>query len=445
MNSMADNLNLMTNSQFSEYKKNVMLGGGTPGPCLVGGKGIELFDSDGKRYIDCTSQSWAMYLGFANDEIRETVNHHMVHMSHIHQGFHTPARYALAHKLASIAPKNLNRVSFSVGGGPSIEAAMKIALKNVDKAKTFITLWDAYHGTTFGVMAASWISGKPSGKYLGSRNFLGCINTNFLKTPNPYCYRCPFGKHYDSCGLQCAEHLRDTITHGAIGPVAGVIVEPIQASGGQILMPPGYLKRVREICDEFNTLLIYDEIQTYCRIGEFFAADYYDVEPDILVLGKGFGAGFPISAILVHDRLEGFEMSEVEELHTFANNSVSQVAALKQIEIIERDNILENTRNVGGYIASQLKELQKTYGEIGDIRQAGLHIGVELIEGSGAELDADKSKRIKSVAMEYGLILGTGGFRKHLIKIKPPLITTKEQADEIISRFDATLRHVLRG
>lgn len=445
MKALSERLDSLTKEQMSLYGKNVMLGGGTPGPCLVSGKGIELYDSDGKSYIDCTSQSWAMYLGFANEEIREAVYEHMTKMSHIHQGFDTPTRYLLAHKLASIAPKNLNRVSFTVGGGPAIEAAMKIALKNVSGAKHFITLMDAYHGTTLGTIGASWVSTKSAGKYLGASSFLSAVNTNFIRVSNPYCYRCPFGKESGKCGYECAAQLEDTIRRGSSGPVAGVILEPLQASGGQIPFPKEYLKKVRSICDEYGAVLIYDEIQTYCRIGEFFAADYYDVEPDVIVLGKGIGAGFPIAAIIIHDRLKGFEMAQAEELHTFANNSVSQLAALKQIEIIERDNLLENTREVGKYICEGLTKLKERFWQIGDIRQVGLHIGVEMVGDptSKVELDVERSKEIKERAMENGLILGTAGYKKNIFKVKPPLITTKDQADVILERFEKTLKQVL--
>lgn len=445
MDSLLERIYNLSDTEMKEYEKNVIIGGGTPGPCLERGKGVRVIDSRGKSYIDCTSQSWALYLGFANQEITETVYEHMQMMSHVHQRFQTKPRYALANKLASLAPKNLNRVSFTVGGGPAIEAAMKIALKNVKNSRNFICLWDSYHGTTLTVGGASWISTKSSGDYTGTLSFINGVSNNFVRVPNPYCYRCPCGQKCETCNIECAELLRQTIIKGVVGPVAGIIIEPIQASGGQIPAPRKYLKRVREICDEFGALLIYDEIQTYCRIGEFFAAGYYDVEPDIIVFGKGLGAGLPIAAIIIHDRLEGFSM-RAEELHTFANNSVSQVAALKLIDIIERDNLLENTRTMGKYISDSLSELSKDFHEIGDIRQAGLHIGVEIVEDpvSKKEIDEEKAKQIKATAMHKGLILGTGGFRKHIFKIKPALIVNKSEADEILDIFSETLKEVLR-
>ncbi|MCD9020262.1 aspartate aminotransferase family protein [Cohnella silvisoli] len=445
MDALLERVYSTTDEQMNQFERHVMVGGGSPGPRLVKGKGVRITDTNGKSYIDCTSQSWAMYLGYANEEITQAVYEQMSYFSHVHQGFHTMPRYHLAAKLASLAPKNLNRVSFTVGGGAAIEAAMKIAMKNNPGAKSFLTLWDAYHGSTLTTAGASWITTKASGQFTGMRNFLDNVNNNFIRIANPYCYRCPFGHHPENCATQCADMLRLTLEKGANGPVAGVIVEPIQASGGQIPLPKAYLQQIRKICDEFGALLIYDEIQTYCRIGEFFAAEHYEVEPDIIVLGKGLGAGFPIAAIIIHDRLKGFEM-HAEELHTFANNSVSQIAALKQIDIIERDNLLENTRRMGAYIADRLRELQLRYEEIGDIRQVGLHIGVEMIEDADSKLPLtlEKAVQIRNVGMENGIILGTGGYRKHLLKIKPALIVKQEEADELLNIFEATLRQVLR-
>ena len=433
----------LSKEDMEKYQANVMVGGGTPGPCIVGGKGVRIIDDNGKSYIDCTSQSWAMYLGFGNEEIRQVVYENMESMSHIHQGFHTKQRYSLAHKLATYAPKNLNRVSFTVGGGPAIEAAMKIALKNVPDSKMFCSLWGAYHGSTLTTAGASWISTKMGGEFTGQKNFIADLNTNFVRLPHPYCYRCPFNKKIESCGLECAEFSRTMIQNGVIGPLAGIIVEPVQASGGQIPMPKEYLQRMRQIADEFGALLIFDEIQTYLRIGDWYASNYYDVEPDIIVLGKALGAGFPIAAIIIHDRLKGFSLS-AEELHTFANNSVSQVAALKQIEIVERDDLLGNTNKMGKYLADKMLELQKKYPHIGDVRQVGLHIGVEMIDPkTGGNMETALAVKLRDVAIENGLILGTGGVNKGLLKFKPALIINAAEVDEVIDIFEATLKKVV--
>ncbi len=433
----------MTGAEIESARGHLMVGGGTPGPTLVKGKGVRVQDIDGNTYIDCTSQSWALYLGYANDEIREIICEHAQNLTHVHQGFNTLPRFYLANRLAQLAPAGLDRVSFTVGGGPAVESAMKIALRNRPGAKEFISLWDAYHGTVFGAASTSWIATQASGQFTGQKHFLPLLHT-VPRVPNPYCYRCPFGQEPGSCDLMCAEMLRFTIERGVNGPAAGLILEPIQASGGQIPFPKRYLERVREICDEFGVPLIFDEIQTYCRIGEWFAADYYGVTPDIIVLGKALGGGLPIAAIIIRDTLVGFSI-KAEDLHTFANNSLSQVAAIKQIEIIERDGVLENTRRIGSYIADRLMEFQEEFPEIGDIRAVGLHIGIEYVKDPKTkEPAADECVNIRSEGMNLGAIFGLAGVRKNVLKVKPPLIITQDEADEVLDVLYRAMRKVLR-
>ncbi len=433
----------MTAEDIAAAGKHLMVGGGTPGPVLVKGQGVRVQDSQGVSYIDCTSQSWAMYLGFANAEINRALGEHMQRMTHIHQGFGSLPRFYLARRLAELAPAGLERVSFTVGGGPAIEAAMKIALRNRPGAKEFVALWDGYHGTTFSAASASWIATHASGQLTGQSHFLPMLHT-IHRVPNPYCYRCYFGQSPEGCDLMCAEMLRLTLERGVNGPAAGLILEPLQASGGQIPFPLRYLQRVREICDAYGVPLIYDEIQTFCRIGQWFAATYYGVTPDILVLGKGLGAGLPLAAIIVCDPLEGFGPA-AEELHTFANNSLAQVAAIVQLEIIERDGILGNTRRVGAYLAEGLRRLQREFPEMGDIRAVGLHIGIEYVHPESGEPAAETSAAIRQQGMKLGALFGLGGARRQVLKIKPPLIITREEADEVLDILERAMRRVLRA
>ncbi len=215
-----------------------------------------------------------------------------------------------------------------VGGGPAVESAMKIALINRKGAKSFISLWDGYHGTTLGVINSSHMATPGSEGYFPQIVNLLPIVHDFIRVPNPYCYRCYFGQEPKSCDLTCARILELTIQKGVSGPVAGVIIEPVQGSGGQIIFPVRYLRKVREICDTYGIPLIFDEIQTFCRVGDWFASGVFKVEPDIIVLGKALGGGTPIAAIIINDKkLEGFEPTGMD-LHTFANNQISQAASL---------------------------------------------------------------------------------------------------------------------
>lgn len=443
MDSVLQKIYGLNKSEQAECAKHVMLGGGTRyGPLLVRGKGVRVYDPDGKDYIDCTSQSWAMYLGHANEEINRVVAEHMQSLSHVHQGFDTLPRFYLARKLAQLAPGDLKRVSFTVGGGLAIEAAMKIAYKNTQPSREFICLYDSYHGTTLGSMGASWISTRASGKLVGGSRFLG-LTRAFIRVPNPYCYRCPLGLKRENCSLACVQMLKLTLERGIAGNAAGIIIEPIQASGGQIILPREYLEAVRKVCDEFNVPLIFDEIQTFARTGRFFAAEYFGVTPDIIALGKGLGAGLPIAAIIISDKLHGFD-ADSEELHTFANSSVAQVAAAKQIELLE-NGVLENARRMGEHLGAHLEGMQREFPEIGDIRVAGLHIGVEFVrDRESKEPLLKEGKAIQSEGIKAGVIFGVGGVRSNVLKIKPPLIITKDECDEVLEKLRAAITRVLR-
>ena len=368
----------MSKEQMEAYSKNIMLGGGTRGgPVLEKGKGVRVWDTQGNDYIDCTSQSWALYLGYANDEINQVIKEHVENMTHIHQGFDTKARFYLANKLVSKAPKGMDRVSFTVGGGPAIEAAMKICVKNVQPSRDFVCLFDSYHGTTLGSMGASWISTKSNGKYMGGSNFLS-LTRPFIRIPNPNTYRNPFGVDTETYIDMCITMAREIFTRGIAGKPAGVIVETIQASAGQLILPKRYLVELRKLCDEFGTLLIFDEIQTFGRIGATFAANYFGVTPDIIVLGKGLGAGLPLAGIIISEKLKGFS-PDTEELHTFANPTLSMVTAAKQLAMFE-SGVLDNCNKMGNYIGDKIKSMMKDYPEIGDVRQLGMHIGVEFVK-----------------------------------------------------------------
>ncbi len=428
-----------------DYTRYLMVGGGHGGIILVGGKGTRVKDTTGKSYIDCTAQSWALYLGYANEELAETIGEAAKNLTQVHQGFHTRRRYYLAKKLAEIAPTNLNKIGFTVGGGPAVESAMKIALKNRKGAKNFISLWDGYHGTTLGVINSSHMATMGSGGYFPEIVNLLPIVHDFIRVPNPYCYRCYFGQEPKSCDLTCARMLELTIQKGVSGPVAGVIIEPLQGSGGQIIFPVRYLRKVRKICDKYSIPLIYDEIQTFCRVGDWFAASLFKVEPDIIVLGKALGGGTPIAAIIINnEKLEGFEPTGID-LHTFANNQISQAASLKLISIIERDNVLENVRKMGNYFRRGLEKLQKDYPEIGDIRQLGLHIGVEFVgHPETKEPLVNETIAIRKEGLKNGVIFGMASAHRNVLKIKPPLIINPKEADEVLGILEKCMKKVLR-
>lgn len=437
----------LTPEQRVEYSRHLMpcfkLSGGLP---LKGGEGIYLVDLDGKKYMDFTSEQFVCLLGFGNREVAEAIYEQALCMPMVAPLHQTDLRYSLYHKLASIAPPHLNRVSFTLGGGLAIESAMKIALKNVPGSRNFITLYGGYHGTTFGTADATFLSARGGEEEIANESFYHFVNQaqhHFIKTQRPYCYRCPFSKEPGKCSLECAQSLKDTLLYGASGPVAGVIIEPIQSGGGQIPLPKEYLKEVRRICDETGALLIFDEIQTFGRTGEFFAAQYYDVEPDIIAFAKGMGSGMPVGGILIHDRLTGFE-NLMEDMQTFQNNHLTYAAVMKTLEIMERDHLLENGARVGAYMTERLLAMQKEFVFIGDVRGPGLAIGVELVKDPVTKepFTEETMKEIFLWCVREGLFFQTA---HSVIKLKPPLIITMQQAKEAMDILERCFQNIKRN
>ena len=450
MDSVIEKIVNFKKDDIPEYEPYLMLGGGTPGVNLVKGQGVYVYDIDGNKYIDCTSQSWALHLGYNHPEINQAVKEQLDISVHFHTGFYTVPRYLLAKKIAELFPKKMNRVLFTIGGGVSIEAALKVAIINRPKAHNFISLYGGYHGTSFMTTGASLTGTFAYDKYLGGAS-LAHFAQNFIRVPAPYYFR----PYFEVCNRddveeidkKCLQSLEMQIKYGSTGPVCAMLMEPLQASGGQIIFSKNYLQGVRDICTKYGIILIWDCMQTaFGRVGDWSAANYYDVTPDIMVCGKSMGAGFPINCIVISDDIEGVKMDGID-LHTFGNNQVSQVAALKQIEIIERDNILENVRKVGAYIRDEIINMQKDCYQIGEVRGLGFHIGIDLVKDPDSrEADYEGCTLMRDRGFENGVIFGVGGSGKgkNVLKIKPPLITTKEQSDEILEKFEKTFKQVYK-
>jgi 4-aminobutyrate aminotransferase/4-aminobutyrate aminotransferase/(S)-3-amino-2-methylpropionate transaminase len=422
----------LTPEQIAELQQHIGYGAAWLGPVLVGGGGCRVTDIDGKSYLDCTAQAWTLALGYNHPEVIEAAVTQARTLAHVRAGFPTIPRLLLAKRLADLCPGRLNRVTNAPTGSLAVEAALKLAMINRPGAHRFITFYHAYHGSTLATMAASWMGTQTPGHFGPGVKFLPFMQ-NFVRVPNAYCYRCPRRASSPDCSPECAAPLRDTIQRGVDGPVAAVLLEPIQGNGGQIPFPAPFLREVRRLCDEFGILLIFDEIQTgFGRTGRMFAADLVGVTPDILVLSKSMGGGFPIAAVVADDRLKSFEPTG-EDVYTFGSNPIAQAAALKVIEILERDRIPEHVARVGAILTKGLLDLQAKYPQIGDVRGPGLFIGVEMVKDPESKEAAPvEARRIVEEAWNRGVILATASALPNVIKIKPPLIIQESEISLVL-------------
>jgi 4-aminobutyrate aminotransferase-like enzyme len=277
--------------------------------------------------------------------------------------------------------------------------------------------------------------------YEGSNQGLDSYLKRQMRVPQYYCYRCPLNLERETCGLACAELIDWSLERAHTHKPAGVIVETFQANGGMVPAPDGYMERVAQICKGREVPLIVDEVQgALCRCGPIFASENYDIEPDMIVLGKAIGGGFPVSATI--STPEYANLAEWEYGFTMSGHPVSCAAAIAMIEVMEEEDLPSHSKEMGAMIVTRLRELQEHSDIIGDVRGQGLMIGIELVEDKASREPAfRKASAMVHACFERGLMVGrTGpvfGENGNTIKLKPAVNATKEELMEMLERFEA--------
>jgi len=415
-------------------------------PVIEEAKGCYVKDVDGNTYLDLTGGFAALNLGHCPDEIIEDVYAQMKKVHHTAQQ-PTEVRVELAKKLVKNAPgklKNNSKVQYDTGGTTAVEVGIKLA-KAYTKRPYIVCYHGAYHGRSHGTLAVT------SFAFL-KENFFPLM-PGAVRIPYPYCYRCPFGKTYPSCNIFCLEFLENLFsdpTWGLIDRkkgtnlVAGILFEPAQGAGGYIIPPDEYWKGVREICNKYDVLLIDDDIQMgWGRAGTIFSIEAWDTYPDIIIVGKAFTAGvFPNSAVIARaDIMDTFK--PIHQSVTFSGNPVGAVAALKMIEILERESILENVKNLGKYFFEGLLELKEKHKLIGCVQGKGFILSIEFVKNRETKEPAsDETMEIIKEGVKNGLLLTISGHFGNRINIVPPLNITKVEIEEGIRVLDKVIGKV---
>lgn len=345
-----------------------------------------LIDTCGNRYIDGVSSLWCNLHGHRRPEIDEAVRRQLGRIAHSTLlGLAGEASIELAARLIAVAPRGLTRVFYSDCGATAVEIALKMAFQywrqcpQPQMGRTrFVGLSLGYHGDTLGAVSVGGID-------LFHAVFRPLL-FECLHAPSPYCYRCPLGLRRETCGMACAEAMEDILAEHA-GEVAAVILEPlVQGAGGMITHPEGYLRRIADACRRHGVLLICDEVATgFGRTGRMFACEHEDVQPDLLCLAKGISGGYlPLAATLATERIyEAFLGNPAEDRtffhgHTYTGNALACAAGLASLEVFRKDRVLERI----GDLASRLAALLAPVAElphVGQVRQRGLMVGIELV------------------------------------------------------------------
>jgi len=400
--------------------------------------GVWIRDLDGNVFMDFISGRCVVNVGHRHPEIVEALRRQLDHVTH---GL-TEERLRLGGELSKVTPGSFpKRVSYALSGSAANDGAIKLARWST-RRPYIVAFAGAYHGVTYGALSVS--SYRPSMVQGFGPNLPGVYHM-----PYPYCYRCPFGLEHPDCDLRCLRYLEDYAFSSYLPPeeVAAVTVEPIAGDAGWIVPPDGWLQGLREICDRHGILLIDEEVQTgFGRTGRWFAVEHWAVEPDIVVLGKAMAGGVPLSGLVA--RADLFERGGMRfsHAHTFSGHPLGCTAALATINVIRKERLVENAERVGAHIKRRLEEMMEEHRIIGDVRGRGLLLGAEIVRDRGSRRPgAEAADAVCARAFERGLyIIRMGAYGTGTLRVAPPLVITKEQADTALDILDEAVSEVER-
>lgn len=397
---------------------------------VVKEEGCYYYGADGTKYLDFTSGIAVANTGHRHPKVVEAIKKGADSLMHGPSGvIMYDSILDLAERLGGIMPPNLDCFFFANSGTEAIEGALKLA-KYVTKRQYVVSFTGCFHGRSLGALGVS----TSKSKY---RKFL---------QPNGLTYQLPFADA-KACpqGQDPAEYCVDELEKDVerlfdhqVTPeeVACMIVEPILGEGGYIIPPKEWLQKVREICDRHGILLIFDEVQTgFGRTGDWFAAQTFDVTPDIMAIAKGIASGIPLSATVASKELMS-QWPMGTHGTTFGGNPIACEAALATLDVIEEENLLDNSKDMGAYALEGLDKIKSRHSVIGEVRGVGLMIGIEIIDPKTGAPDGDGMMRILDLSLEKGVLFYLCGKHQEVIRMIPPLIVSKEQIDEGLRVFE---------
>ncbi|HEX5318165.1 MAG TPA: aminotransferase [Stellaceae bacterium] len=420
---------------------------------VTGGSGSTIVDADGTEYLDAMAGLWCVNIGYGRGELAEVAADQMRELAYFpHTAMNVPAA-ELAEKINGLMGGDYHTY-FVNSGSEANEAGFKIARQYMKQEypgqfrfKT-VSRYYAYHGTTLATLDAGGM-GERKAKF---EPYSG----DFVHVPPPYCYRCPFGLSYPSCGLACVKAMEAAILGEGPETVAEVIVEPVMSGVGVAVPPDEYLPEVEGLCRKYGILLHVDEvINGFGRTGKMFAHQHYGVSPDIVAVAKGISSAYlPIAATVVKNRVfqsfygDPAENRQVAQVNTYGGHPVAAAVAARNIEIMQEERLADRAAETGAYLLDGLRGLM-SHKNVGDVRGKGLLIGVELVKDRSTkeQLDPAQIAAVIDFCRDRGVIVGrSGGGRSYgtTVAICPPLVITRPECDRIVDTLGRALA-VLEG
>lgn len=408
---------------------------------VAGAQGSWFWDADGKRYLDFSSQLVNSNLGHQHPKVVAAIKEQAEKLCFIGPNFENEARATLGRMLAERTPGDLVKTLFTNGGAEANENAIKMARAFTGRHK-IITRYRSYHGATAG---ASTLSGD-NRRWANEPGISGII-----RVQDPYPYRCTFKGCGDTCSMQCGYNIEDVLSFEGPDTVAAILVEPVTGTNGIFVPPPDYLPYLRQLCDKYGILLIFDEVMTgFGRTGKWFAADHWGVTPDIMTFAKGVNSGYvPLGGAIINQKLSDFY-----EDHmfwgglTYSGHPLACAAGIATLEAYEEDGAIENSARLGQKLLEELTALKEKHPSVGDVRGLGLFCGVELVKNRETRegmppwngKDQALTGKIKNALMERGVFVFC---RYNMLFIAPPLTINEEDlmfgvrvVDEVLNIAD---------
>jgi adenosylmethionine-8-amino-7-oxononanoate aminotransferase len=419
-------------SQMKDYES-------FPPIVIVRGKGAYLYDIDGKRYLDAVSSWWVNLFGHSNDRISGAIKRQAEELEHvIFANFTHPAAVDLAEGLVGIVPAGLSKVFFADNGSSAVEAALKMSFhyhqQTGQPQKTkFAAVTDAYHGETLGALSMGDLD-------LYSKIYKPLL-LNTLRVRGPDCYRCPYGKDRQTCDTECFEAMETTVAAHA-DELCAVLIEPlVQCAAGMKIYPPGYLKKLRDLCARHHIHFIADEIAVgFGRTGKMFACEHAGVRPDLLCLSKGITGGYlPLSVVMTTDEIYDAFYADYTELkaflhsHSYTGNALACAAAVESLNIFRSENVLQRNEVKARMMAQKVEVLFQGHPYLGEYRQLGMIGALELVADPKTKTPFDWKRRvgynIYKKALERGVLLRPLG---NVIYFMPPYVVEEEDIDFMV-------------
>jgi 4-aminobutyrate aminotransferase len=396
------------------------------------GKGTEVWDVDGNRYLDFMGGIAVVSTGHSHPKVVKAIQEQAEKFIHISSDFYHENWIRLGEKFNEIAPFKEDALSFMTNSGTeSVETAIKLARYHTGRTN-FIGFTGAFHGRTMGAVTFTASKAKYHGGFYPLMN--GVTHAPFPNPYRPVMDRRPA----EDYGEAVVRYIEEEILTQILPPddVAGILVETIQGEGGYIVPPDGFYPALRKLCDKHDILLILDEVQSGMgRTGKWWAIEHFGVEPDMITAAKGIASGMPLGACIARKSIMDWEIGT--HGNTYGGNPISCAASLATIDLIEKEYLM-NAEVVGAYTMDALEEIQARHPSIGDVRGKGLMIGVEFVSDRETKEPAKElTERIVNLAFERGLLLLSCG--KSVIRIAPPLSITKSEVDEGLKFFEEAI------